>query len=70
MDKACVGWVDVRINKLAKTRSVSVFLNDDIIDKVTNYSRELDFDPTVIGKIYSFLIEVYIQFEKRKFLNP
>ena len=43
---------------------------DDIIDKVTNYSRELNFDPTVIGKIYSFLIEVYIQFEKKKFLNP
>jgi isochorismate pyruvate lyase len=30
----------------------------------------LDFDPTVIEKIYSFLIEVYIQFEKKKFLNP
>ena len=42
----------------------------DIIDKVTSYSRELKFDPTVIEKIYSFLIEVYIQFEKRKFLDP
>ena len=43
---------------------------DDIIDKVTSYSRELKFDPTVIEKIYSYLIEVYIQFEKKKFLNP
>jgi len=43
---------------------------DDILDKVTNYSRELDFDSTVIEKIYSFLIEVYIQFEKKEFLNP
>ena len=43
---------------------------DEIIDKVTSYSRELNFDPTVIEKIYSFLIEVYIQFEKTKFLNP
>jgi isochorismate pyruvate lyase len=42
----------------------------EIIDKVTSYSRELNFDPTVIEKIYSFLIEVYIQFEKKKFLNP
>jgi isochorismate pyruvate lyase len=42
----------------------------DIIDKVTNYSRDLNFDPTVIEKIYSFLIEVYIQFEKNKFSNP
>ena len=42
----------------------------DIIDKVTSYSRELKFDPTVIEKIYSFLIEVYIQFEKKKFLDP
>ncbi len=43
---------------------------DEIIDKVTSYSRELNFDPMVIEKIYSFLIEVYIQFEKKKFLNP
>lgn len=43
---------------------------EEIIDKVTSYSRELNFDPTVIEKIYSFLIEVYIQFEKKKFLNP
>jgi isochorismate pyruvate lyase len=43
---------------------------DEILDKVTNYSRELDFDSTVIEKIYSFMIEVYIQFEKKKFLNP
>jgi len=43
---------------------------DEIIAKVTSYSRELSFDPTVIEKIYSFLIEVYIQFEKKKFLNP
>lgn len=43
---------------------------DEIINKVTNYSRELNFDPTVIEKIYSFLIEVYIQFEKKKFLDP
>jgi len=43
---------------------------DEIIAKVTSYSRELNFDPTVIEKIYSFLIEVYIQFEKKKFLNP
>ena len=43
---------------------------DEIIDKVTRYSRDLDFDSTVIEKIYSFMIEVYIQFEKKKFLNP
>jgi isochorismate pyruvate lyase len=43
---------------------------DEIIDKVTSYSRDLDFDSTVIEKIYSFMIEVYIQFEKKKFLNP
>jgi isochorismate pyruvate lyase len=43
---------------------------NEIIDKVTRYSRELNFDPTVIEKIYSFLIEVYIQFEKKKFLDP
>ncbi len=43
---------------------------DEILDKVTNYSRELDFDSNVIEKIYSFMIEVYIQFEKKKFLNP
>lgn len=43
---------------------------DEIINKVTTYSRDLDFDSTVIEKIYSFMIEVYIQFEKKKFLNP
>jgi len=43
---------------------------DEIIDKVSRYSLELNFDPTIIEKIYSFLIEVYIQFEKKKFLNP
>ena len=43
---------------------------DEILDKVTSYSRELDFDSNVIEKIYSFMIEVYIQFEKKKFLNP
>jgi isochorismate pyruvate lyase len=43
---------------------------DEIIGKVTRYSRDLDFDSTVIEKIYSFMIEVYIQFEKKKFLNP
>ena len=43
---------------------------DEIIDKVTSYSRDLDFDSAVIEKIYSFMIEVYIQFEKKKFLNP
>ena len=43
---------------------------DEIIDKVTRYSRDLDFDSTVIEKIYSFMIEVYVQFEKKKFLNP
>lgn len=43
---------------------------DEIIDRVTSYSRDLDFDSTVIEKIYSFMIEVYIQFEKKKFLNP
>lgn len=43
---------------------------DEIITKVTSYSRDLNFDPAVIEKIYSFLIEVYIQFEKKKFLNP
>ncbi len=43
---------------------------DEIIDKVTRFSQELNFDPIVIEKIYTFLIEVYIQFEKKKFLNP
>ena len=43
---------------------------DEIIEKVTRYSRDLDFDSTVIEKIYSFMIEVYVQFEKKKFLNP
>lgn len=43
---------------------------DEIIDKVTRYSIDMDFDSTVIEKIYSFMIEVYIQFEKKKFLNP
>ena len=43
---------------------------DEIIDKVSRYSLEFNFDPTIIEKIYSFLIEVYIQFEKKKFLNP
>ena len=43
---------------------------DEIIDKVSRYSLELNFDPIIIEKIYSFLIEVYIQFEKKKFLNP
>ena len=43
---------------------------DEIIAKVTRYSIDMDFDSTVIEKIYSFMIEVYIQFEKKKFLNP
>lgn len=42
---------------------------NNIITKVTNYSKDMNFNPFVIEQIYRFLIQVYIQFEKETFMN-
>lgn len=42
---------------------------NNIITKVTAYSREMNFDSSVIEQIYRFLIKVYIQLEKETFIN-
>lgn len=42
---------------------------NDIITKVTNYSKDMNFDSSVIEEIYRFLIQVYIEFEKQIFMN-
>ncbi|GKS61651.1 hypothetical protein YTPLAS21_11090 [Candidatus Nitrosocosmicus sp.] len=42
---------------------------NNIITKVTAYSKEMNFDSSVIEQIYRFLIKVYIQLEKETFIN-
>jgi len=42
---------------------------DNIITKVTDYSKEMNFNSSVIEQIYRFLIQVYIQLEKDTFMN-
>ena len=42
---------------------------NNIITKVTAYSKEMNFDSGVIEQIYRFLIKVYIQLEKETFIN-
>ena len=42
---------------------------NNIITKVTAYSKEMNFDSSVIDQIYRFLIKVYIQLEKETFIN-
>lgn len=42
---------------------------DNIITKVTGYSKEMNFNSSVIEQIYRFLIQVYIQLEKDTFMN-
>ncbi len=42
---------------------------NNIITKVTNYSKDMNFNPFVVEQIYRFLIQVYIQFEKETFMN-
>lgn len=41
----------------------------EIIENVTRYSKDLNFDSSVIEKIYLYLIQVFIQFEKKTFMN-
>lgn len=40
---------------------------DQILDNVTRYSTDLDFDPFIIKKIYEFVIRVYIQLEEDEY---
>ena len=40
-----------------------------IITKVTNYAKEMKFDPNIIEQIYRLLIQVYIQLEKDTFTD-
>jgi len=42
---------------------------NNIITKVMDYSKEMNFDSSVIEQIYRFLIQVYIQLEKDAFMN-
>jgi isochorismate pyruvate lyase len=42
---------------------------NNIITKVMAYSKEMNFDSSVIEQIYRFLIKVYIQLEKETFIN-
>jgi isochorismate pyruvate lyase len=42
---------------------------NNIITKVTAYSKEMNFNSSIIEQIYRFLIQVYIQLEKETFLN-
>jgi isochorismate pyruvate lyase len=42
---------------------------NNIITKVTDYSKEMNFNSSVIEQIYRFLIKVYIQLEKDTFMN-
>ncbi|HEU5120989.1 MAG TPA: chorismate mutase [Candidatus Nitrosocosmicus sp.] len=42
---------------------------NNIITKVTDYAKEMKFDPNIIEQIYRFLIQVYIQLEKDTFTN-
>jgi isochorismate pyruvate lyase len=42
---------------------------NSIITKVTDYAKEMKFDPNIIEQIYRFLIQVYIQLEKDTFTN-
>lgn len=39
----------------------------EIISKVTKYANELDFDQSVVTQIYEYLIQVYIQYERKTF---
>ncbi|WP_148687480.1 chorismate mutase [Candidatus Nitrosocosmicus hydrocola] len=42
---------------------------NNIITKVTDYAKEMNFNSSVIEQIYRFLIKVYIQLEKDTFMN-
>jgi isochorismate pyruvate lyase len=40
---------------------------EQIIEKVTLYAKEVNFDPFTIEKIYRYMIDVYIQLETRTY---
>ena len=42
---------------------------NEIISKVTNYAKEINFDPSIIAQIYESMIRIYIQYEKNSFLE-
>ncbi len=42
---------------------------NNIITKVTDFAKEMNFNSSVIEQIYRFLINVYIQLEKDTFMN-
>ncbi|MBA3749719.1 MAG: chorismate mutase [Nitrosopumilus sp.] len=42
---------------------------EQIIEKVTSYAKEVDFDPITIEKIYRYMIDVYIQLEMKTYAD-
>ena len=40
---------------------------NEIITKVSKYANEINFDPSIISRIYEFMIRIYVEYEKQSF---
>ena len=62
------------VKQAARFKTTTAHIKDQqrleqVIEKVTSYAKEVDFDPFTIEVIYRHMIDAFIQLEKKAFAN-